>query len=65
MVSMFEGRSEASKRKQIQTLFDNLKHMAGIEPQDVEITLYETPRVNWGIRGMNGEDLALGYAVRV
>jgi len=64
-VSMFEGRSEATKRGLIQALFDNLKHMAGIEPQDVEITLFETPRINWGIRGMNGEDLALGYAVKV
>lgn len=65
MVSMFEGRSEATKRGLIQALFDNLKHMAGIEPQDVEITLFETPRINWGIRGMNGEDLDLGYAVKV
>jgi phenylpyruvate tautomerase PptA (4-oxalocrotonate tautomerase family) len=64
-VSMFEGRSEATKRGLIQALFDNLKHMASIEPQDVEITLFETPRINWGIRGMNGEDLALGYAVKV
>ena len=64
-VSMFEGRSDATKRKLIQTLFDSLKHVAGIEPQDVEITLFETPRINWGIRGMNGEDLALGYAVKV
>lgn len=64
-VSMFEGRSEATKRGLIQALFDNLKHMASIKPQDVEITLFETPRVHWGIRGMNGEDLALGYAVKV
>lgn len=64
-VSMFEGRSEATKRGLIQAIFDNLKHMAGIEPQDVEITLFETPRINWGIRGMNGEDLDLGYRVKV
>lgn len=64
-VSMFEGRSEATKRGLIQAIFDNLKHMAGIEPQDVEITLFETPRINWGIRGMNGEDLDLGYVVTV
>ena len=62
-VSMFEGRSEATKRGLIQAIFDKLKHMAGIEPQDVEITLFVTPRINWGIRGMNGEDLALGYRV--
>jgi Tautomerase enzyme len=49
----------------IQALFDHLKQVAAIEPQDVEITLFETPRVNWGIRGVNGEDLTLGYAVKV
>jgi phenylpyruvate tautomerase PptA (4-oxalocrotonate tautomerase family) len=64
-VSMFEGRSKTTKRGLIQSLFENLQHMAGIEPQDLEITLIETPRVNWGIRGVNGEDLALGYDVKV
>jgi phenylpyruvate tautomerase PptA (4-oxalocrotonate tautomerase family) len=64
-VSMFEGRSKTTKRALIQALFDHLKQVAAIEPQDVEITLFETPRVNWGIRGVNGEDLNLGYAVTV
>lgn len=64
-VSMFEGRSIAAKRALIQTLIDKLQTMAGIDAQDIEVTLFETPRVNWGIRGMNGEDLALGYKVEV
>jgi hypothetical protein len=42
-----------------------LKAHAGIDAQDIEITLFETPKVNWGIRGMNGEDLSLGYKVDV
>ncbi len=65
MVSISQDRREATKRKLIQALFDNLEHMASIESQDVEITLFENPRVNWGIRGVNGQDLALGYAVKV
>jgi hypothetical protein len=32
---------------------DNLKHMADIAPQDVEIALFESPRIDWGIRGMS------------
>lgn len=64
-VSLFEGRSVDTKRTLIQTLFENLRDIAGMAPQDVEITLFETPRVNWGIRGMNGEDLSLGYVVEV
>jgi len=64
-VSMFEGRSVAAKRALIQALIDKLKAHADIDAQDIEITLFETPKVNWGIRGMNGEDLALGYKVDV
>lgn len=64
-VSLFEGRSVDTKRTLIQTLFENLRDIAGMAPQDVEITLFETPRVNWGIRGMNGEDLSLAYVVAV
>lgn len=37
----------------------------GIAPHSVEITITETPKVNWGIRGVNAEDLALGYRVDV
>lgn len=64
-VSMFEGRSVGAKRALIQALIDQLKAHAGIDAQDIEITLFETPKVNWGIRGMNGEDLSLGYKVDV
>jgi phenylpyruvate tautomerase PptA (4-oxalocrotonate tautomerase family) len=64
-VSMFEGRSLGAKRALIQALIEQLKAHAGIDAQDIEITLFETPKVNWGIRGMNGEDLSLGYKVDV
>lgn len=64
-VSMFEGRSVGAKRALIQALIDELKAQAKIDAQDIEITLFETPKVNWGIRGMNGEDLTLGYKVDV
>lgn len=64
-VSMFEGRSVGAKRALIQAMIDQLQDLAGIPAQDIEITLFETPKVNWGIRGMNGEDLSLGYKVDV
>jgi hypothetical protein len=38
---------------------------SGIMPQDVEITIVETPRANWGIRGQVASELALGYKVTV
>lgn len=64
-VSMFEGRSDGAKRRLIQELFDRIEDEVGIAPHSVEITIVETPKVNWGIRGHNAEDLALGYTVEV
>ncbi|WP_460521395.1 tautomerase family protein [Humibacter antri] len=64
-ISMFEGRSEAAKRALIAELFARIETKVGIGQQSVEITLYETPKANWGIRGQNAADLALGYRVEV
>ncbi|MGY5765440.1 tautomerase family protein [Brachybacterium sp. DNPG3] len=64
-ISLFEGRSDAAKRALIAELFARIERDAGTPPHSVEITLTETPRVNWGIRGSNAEDLALGYRVDV
>lgn len=64
-ISMFEGRSEEAKRALIQELFTRIDAEVGIAPHSVEITLFETPKVNWGIRGRNAEDLFLDYTVDV
>lgn len=64
-ISLFEGRSEEAKRHLIRELFSRIASQAGTDPHSVEITLTETPKVNWGIRGMNAADLALGYRVEV
>jgi len=63
-ISMFEGRSEAAKRALIAELFARIQTI-GIPPHSLEITISETPRVNWGIRGQNAADLTLDYAVQV
>ncbi|MGH1525753.1 tautomerase family protein [Leifsonia sp. L25] len=64
-VSMFEGRSVEAKRALIVELFARIEAATGVPPHSVEITVFETPKVNWGIRGVNAADLALGYAVEV
>lgn len=64
-ISMFEGRSAEAKRQLITLLFTYIAEQVGIAPQDVEITLVETPRANWGIRGQPGDELALNYKVDV
>jgi phenylpyruvate tautomerase PptA (4-oxalocrotonate tautomerase family) len=62
-ISMFEGRSETVKRELLRQMFVRIAAGPGIAPSSVEITITETAKVNWGIRGVNGADLALGYAV--
>ena len=64
-ISMFEGRSELAKRNLIQELFRNIEAATGIGPHSIEITIFETPKVNWGIRGHNGADLGLNYKADV
>jgi phenylpyruvate tautomerase PptA (4-oxalocrotonate tautomerase family) len=64
-ISMFEGRSTAAKKQLIGLLFQKFAAELAISPQDLEITIFETPRHNWGIRGMVGDELSLNYKVEV
>lgn len=64
-VSMFIGRSAEAKRRLIMGLFANLQEAVGLDPNDLEITIVETPRENWGIRGLPGDELGLDYRVDV
>ncbi len=64
-VSMFEGRTVETKKDFIRQVFAALADRCGIEPQDVEITIMETPRHNWGIRGVPADELTLTYKVDV
>jgi phenylpyruvate tautomerase PptA (4-oxalocrotonate tautomerase family) len=64
-LSMFQGRSSEAKQSLIRALFANIERECRIAPQDIEITIFETPRENWGIRGKWGDELALAYKVNV
>jgi phenylpyruvate tautomerase PptA (4-oxalocrotonate tautomerase family) len=64
-LSIFEGRSIEAKKELINLIFSKVKEYTGIDNQDVEITIFETPMSNWGIRGMPGDELALNYKVKV
>lgn len=63
-IAMFEGRSEEVRRSLIAALFTAIHSDVGTDPYRVEITITETPRVNWGIRGQNAADLTLNYSVQ-
>ncbi len=64
-ISMFEGRTPASKGALLRLLMERIPERLGIPTQDVEITIFETPRANWGIRGRTGDQLALNYRIDV
>jgi 4-oxalocrotonate tautomerase family enzyme len=64
-VSMFEGRTVEAKKTLIRLLFERLGERCGLAPDDVEITIFETPQNHWGIRGVPGDELALTYPVNV
>ncbi|HZS05777.1 MAG TPA: tautomerase family protein [Blastocatellia bacterium] len=64
-ISMFEGRSVETKKKLIRLLFERINRALGISEQDIEITIFETPKHNWGIRGLPGDELGLNYKVEV
>jgi phenylpyruvate tautomerase PptA (4-oxalocrotonate tautomerase family) len=64
-ICMFEGRSVESKKTLIRLLFQNIEAACAISPQDVEITILESQKENWGIRGKPGDELTLNYKVNV
>lgn len=61
--SLFEGRTVETKKAFIRALFARFEADKLANPQDLEITLTETPRCNWGIRGKPGDELTLNYKV--
>jgi phenylpyruvate tautomerase PptA (4-oxalocrotonate tautomerase family) len=64
-IALFEGRSVEAKKHLYQLIFRKFEEELGITPNDVEITLTETPPHNWGIRGKAGDELVLDYKIAV
>lgn len=64
-ISMFEGRSIEAKKHLIRLLFQRIEAEIGIPVQDLEITITETPRHNWGFRELLGDEAGLNYKVEV
>jgi phenylpyruvate tautomerase PptA (4-oxalocrotonate tautomerase family) len=64
-ISMFEGRSMEAKKILYKLIFERFEKELSITSMDVEITLFETPLHNWGIRGKSGDELILNYKVNI
>lgn len=64
-ISMFEGRSEEKIKGLIKRIMGEAQERLKFHPNDLEITVSQTPRHCWGIRGKTGDELALNYKVDV
>lgn len=64
-VLMFSGRTLETRKALVRALMDDLSRELDLHPVDVEVTIIESPRENWGIRGQHGDELALNYKVDV
>ncbi|SNY39995.1 Tautomerase enzyme [Orenia metallireducens] len=64
-ISIFAGRREVTKKKLINLLFKRITEELQIDSKDIEITIFETPPSNWGIRGVTGDELILNYKVEL
>lgn len=62
-VHLFERRSGESKKAFFQLLLSGFKNVLQIDAIDIEVTLIETPRHDWLIRGLPGDELTLNYKV--
>jgi len=62
-ISMFEGRTVETKKRLIRLLFERINTALGISTTDIEITISETPKHNWGLRGLAGDEVSLNYKV--
>ncbi|MEV0950467.1 tautomerase family protein [Promicromonospora sp. NPDC050249] len=61
----FTGRSREARRALIAALYDDVAPRLGLDVNDLEIVILESPKENWGIRGMSGDELSLSYRVDV
>jgi len=64
-VLMFSGRSVQARKALVRALLDELTQALSLHVNDVEVTIVESARENWGIRGQHGDELTLSYKVEV
>jgi hypothetical protein len=64
-ISLFEGRSPEALKALLKKLMADAQSAFGTHPNDLEITLFESPKRCWGIRGKTGDELELAYKLDV
>lgn len=64
-ISMFAGRSPEAIKALLKRIMADAQAALNISANDIEITVQESPRHCWGIRGKTGDELELVYKVDV
>lgn len=64
-IQLFEGRSVEAKKRLIRLVYERFERDLDIAAADIEINMIESPKHNWGIRGVPADELALNYTVKV
>lgn len=64
-ISMFEGRTLETRKSLIRLMFARIAEHCDRKPNEIEVTITETPRHNWGLRGQPGDEIGLQYRVEV
>ena len=64
-LSIFEGRSVDTKKEFIRLIYKRFQEQLNISGNDIELTIFETPKNNWGIRGLPADELLLNYRVNL
>lgn len=62
---MFTGRSVRVRKALVRAIMDDLVEHLSLTAADVEVTLIESGRENWGIRGQHGDEMTLPYKVEL
>ena len=62
-IMMFEGRPVETKKAFYRALLANLIHACDMTADDIELTIVESPRHDWLIRGQPADELVLNYQV--
>ncbi len=62
---MISGRAIDTKKSLIKMLFEKISNQLDISKNDIEFLILESPKHNWGFRGMTGDEISLNYKIEV
>ena len=65
-INMMKGREPETQKLLIKSLFNEISSTLGVNPIDIEITIKEQEKYQWGFRGVTGDEAQdLTYKIEV